>query len=158
MRNEVLKLKSNNMEKVKEKIQEQDKLKLEFKQKLNNIKVKYGIEFDIEILNTNDIDKIKFYNLKYKNLSRDMSLIYYNEHNYYGAYIYTVNKDSSMEKENYITKKNYLNKKYKLDLIIQEIKQAHEVYKSKLLELENNYKEESLNGLKLEKKSTSSNN
>ena len=44
MRNEVLKLKSNNMEKVKEKIQEQDKLKLEFKQKLNTIRINVMID------------------------------------------------------------------------------------------------------------------
>lgn len=150
-------LKSNDIEKLREKIKEQDKLKLEFKQKLNSIKQKYGIEFDIYLLNTNDIDKIKFYNLKYKNKARDVSLIYYNEHNYYGAYIYTVNKKSSRIEENYITKKNYFNKEYKLELVINEIKQANEIYKIKLNGLEEFYKESS-NNLQLEKKSTDNDN
>lgn len=150
-------MKSNDIEKLREKIKEQDKLKLEFKQKLNSIKQKYGIEFDIYLLNSNDIDKIKFYNLKYKNKARDVSLIYYNEHNYYGAYIYTVNKKSSKIEENYITRKNYFNKEYKLELVINEIKQANEIYKIKLNELEEFYKESS-NNFQLEKKSTDNDN
>ena len=51
--------------KLKAKIKKQDDLKLEFKRKLENIKQKYGIDFDIELLDNNNIDKIKFYNLKY---------------------------------------------------------------------------------------------
>ena len=148
----------NNIEKVKEKIKKQDKLKLEFKRKLSDIKQKYGIEFDIDLLNTNDIDKIKFYNLKYKNKARNVSLIYYNEHNYYGAYIYTLNKNSTMIEENYITKRNYFNKEYKLELIINEIRQANEIYKSKLNELEEIYKETDSNNLELEKKPTETDN
>lgn len=158
MKSEVLKLKSNLNETIKEKIKKQDKLKLEFKQKLNDIKVKYGIEFDLELLKNNNIDKIKFYNLKYKNKAHDMSLIYYNEHNYYGAYIYTVNKNSSMQEETYIDKRNYLNKQYKLELIINEIKQANEIYKTKLIDLENEYQNTSSNNLELEKKPTENNN
>ena len=47
------------------------------------------------------------------------------ESNYYGAYIYTVNKESTMKDESYIVKRNYLNKKYKLDMAINEIKQVN---------------------------------
>ena len=71
-----------------------------------------------------------------------MSVIYYNENNYYGAYIYTVNKESTMKDESYIVKRNYLNKKYKLDMAINEIK---------LLELENIQNELSSNDLNMEK-------
>ncbi len=137
--------------KLKEKIKKQDDLKLEFKRKLENIKQKYGIDFDIELLDNNNIDKIKFYNLKYKNKARDVSLIYYNEHNYYGAFIYKVNNNSSMKDESYLTKKNYFNKQYKLELVINEIKQANEIYKTKMLELETNTQELSSNSLELEK-------
>lgn len=137
--------------KIKEKIKKQDDLKLEFKRKLENIKQKYGIDFDIELLDTNTLDKIKFYNLKYKNKVRNVSLIYYNEYNYYGAYIYTVNNNLSMKDESYLTKKNYFNKQYKLELVINEIKQAHEIYKSKMLELETETQELSPNNLELEK-------
>lgn len=147
--------------KLKEKIKKQDNLKLEFKRSLENIKQKYGIEFDIELLDTNNIDKIKFYNLKYKNKARNVSLIYYNEYNYYGAYIYTINNNSSMKNESYLTKRNYFNKQYKLESIINEIKQANEIYKSKMLELETEIQELSSNSLELEKdmrKATENNN
>lgn len=158
MWSEVLIVKCNPIEQIKEKINKQNNLKIEFKKKLEDIKQKYGIDFDIELLDNNSVDKIKFYNLKYKNKARDMSLVYYCEFNYYGAYIYTINKDSSIEEENYITRKNYLNKEYKLDLIIEEIRQANEIYKSKLLELEENYREELTNNLELENKRKKNNN
>lgn len=148
---EVMILRSDNDKSIKEKIKKQDDLKLEFKRKLENIKVKYGVEFDITLLDNNNIDKIKFYNLEYKNKARDMSVIYYNESNYYGAYIYTVNKESTMKDESYIVKRNYLNKKYKLDMAINEIKQVNEIYRNKLLELENIQNELSSNDLNMEK-------
>lgn len=148
----------DNEKNIKEKIKKQDKLKLDFKRKLEDIKVKYGIEFDITLLNNNNIDQIKFYNLEYKNKARDMSVIYYNESNYYGAYVYTVNKESTMKDESYIVKRNYLNKKYKLDLAINEIRQANEMYRNKLLELEQSYKEISSNNLEIEKELKRPNN
>ena len=80
-----------------------------------------------------------------------MSVIYYNENNYYGAYIYTVNKESTMKDESYLVKRNYLNKKYKLDMAINEIKQVNEIYRNKLLELENIQNELSSNDLNMEK-------
>lgn len=80
-----------------------------------------------------------------------MSVIYYNESNYYGAYIYTVNKESTMKDESYIVKRNYLNKKYKLDMAINEIKQVNEIYRNELLELENIQNELSSNDLNMEK-------
>ena len=144
-------LRSDNNKSIKEKIKKQDDLKLEFKRKLENIKVKYGVEFDITLLDNNNIDKIKFYNLEYKNKAHDMSVIYYNGNNYYGAYIYTVNKESTMKDESYIVKRNYLNKKYKLDMAINEIKQVNEIYQNKLLELENIQNELSSNDLNMEK-------
>ena len=148
----------DSTEKVKEKITEQDKLKEEFKKSLIDIKQKYGVKFDVDLLNTNNIDKIRFYNLKYKNKAHNVSLIYYNEYNYYGAYIYTLNKNSSMLEENYITKRNYLNKEYKLELVINEIKQANQIYRTKLNELEKNYQESSINNLELEKKKDNTDN
>ena len=48
-------------ENIKKKIKEQDKAKLEFKRKLSNIMQDYGIDFDVDLLENNNIDKIKFY-------------------------------------------------------------------------------------------------
>ena len=71
-------LKSDNKEDIKKKIQEQDKAKLEFKRKLTDIMQRYGLDFDVDLLDDNSIDKIKFYNLKYKNIARDVTLVYDN--------------------------------------------------------------------------------
>ena len=63
-----------------------------------------------------------------------------------------------MLEENYITKRNYFNKEYKLELVINEIKQANQIYRTKLNELEKNYQESSINNLELEKKKDNTDN
>lgn len=141
----------NNLENIKEKIKEQDKAKLEFKRKLSDIMQKYGINFDIDLLDDNSIDKIKFYNLEYKDIARDVSLVYDNKNEYYGAYIYTINENKTMDDETYIIKRNYLNKKYKLNLIINEIRQQNELYIQELNDIESKYNSLSKNDTGLEK-------
>ena len=54
-------LKSDNKENIKKKIAEKDKAKLEFKRKLTDIMQRYGLDFDVDLLDDNSIDKIKFY-------------------------------------------------------------------------------------------------
>lgn len=141
----------NNLENIKEKIKEQDKAKLEFKRKLSDIMQKYGINFDVDLLDDNSIDKIKFYNLEYKDIARDVSLVYDNKNEYYGAYIYTINENKTMDDETYIIKRNYLNKKYKLNLIINEIRQQNELYIQELNDIECKYDSLSKNDTGLEK-------
>lgn len=141
----------NNLENIKEKIKEQDKAKLEFKRKLSDIMQKYGVNFDVDLLDDNSIDKIKFYNLEYKDIARDVSLVYDNKNEYYGAYIYTINENKTMDDETYIIKRNYLNKKYKLSLIINEIRQQNELYIQELNDIESKYDSLSKNDTGLEK-------
>lgn len=141
----------NNLENTKEKIKEQDKAKLEFKRKLSDIMQKYGVNFDVDLLDDNSIDKIKFYNLEYKDIARDVSLVYDNKNEYYGAYIYTINENKTMDDETYIIKRNYLNKKYKLNLIINEIRQQNELYIQELNDIESKYDSLSKNDTGLEK-------
>lgn len=141
----------NNLENIKEKIKEQDKAKLEFKRKLSDIMQKYGVNFDVDLLDDNSIDKIKFYNLEYKDIARDVSLVYDNKNEYYGAYIYTINENKTMGDETYIIKRNYLNKKYKLNLIINEIRQQNELYIQELNDIECKYDSLSKNDTGLEK-------
>lgn len=138
-------------ENIKKKIKEQDKAKLEFKRKLSNIMQDYGIDFDVDLLENNNIDKIKFYNLKYKNIARDVSIVFDNENNYYGAYIYIINKNKTMTNEDYNTKKNYFNKNYKLDLVITEIRQANNLYKEELRKIDTKYEELNKQDIELEK-------
>ena len=141
----------NNLENIKEKIKEQDKAKLEFKRKLSDIIQKYGVNFDVDLFDDNSIDKIKFYNLEYKDIARDISLVYDNKNEYYGAYIYTINENKTMDDETYIIKRNYLNKKYKLNLIINEIRQQNELYIQELNDIESKYDSLSKNDTGLEK-------
>lgn len=138
-------------ENIKKKIKEQDKAKLEFKRKLSNIMQDYGIDFDVDLLENNNIDKIKFYNLKYKNIARDVSIVFDNENSYYGAYIYTINKNKTMTNKDYNTKKNYFNKNYKLDLVITEIRQANNLYKEELKKIDTKYEELNKQDIELEK-------
>ena len=136
-----MKLKSaeNDIDNVKNKIKEKDKAKLNFKRKLTDIMQKYGVDFDVDLLDDESIDKIKFSNLQYKNIARDVSVVYDNKNDYYGAYIYTINENKTMDDENYIIKRNYLNKTYKLSLIINEVRQVNELYRQELNDIENKY-------------------
>ena len=112
---------------------------------------KYGIDFDVDLLDDESIDKIKFSNLQYKNIARDVSVVYDNKNDYYGAYIYTINENKTMDDENYIIKRNYLNKTYKLSLIINEVRQVNELYRQELNDIENKYDLSSKNDISLEK-------
>lgn len=148
-----MKLKSaeNDIDNVKNKIKEKDKTKLNFKRKLTDIMQKYGVDFDVDLLDDESIDKIKFSNLQYKNIARDVSVVYDNKNDYYGAYIYTINENKTMDDENYIIKRNYLNKTYKLSLIINEVRQVNELYRQELNDIENKYDLSSKNDISLEK-------
>jgi len=150
-----MKLKSaeNDIDNVKNKIKEKDKdkAKLNFKRKLTDIMQKYGVDFDVDLLDDESIDKIKFSNLQYKNIARDVSVVYDNKNDYYGAYIYTINENKTMADENYIIKRNYLNKTYKLSLIINEVRQVNELYRQELNDIENKYDLSSKNDISLEK-------
>ena len=47
----------NSEELIKKKIADKDKAKLKYKQKLNSIKQHYGIEFDVEHLKNNEVER-----------------------------------------------------------------------------------------------------
>ena len=66
----------NNEELIKKKIADKDTAKLKYKQKLNSIKQHYGIEFDVEHLKNNEVENIRFVNLKYKMGYNDLIGLY----------------------------------------------------------------------------------
>ena len=47
-----------NEEIIKKKIADKDKIKLKYKQRLNLIKQHYGVEFDVEHLNNNEVETL----------------------------------------------------------------------------------------------------
>lgn len=69
----------NNEELTKKIIAEKDKITLRYKQKLNDIKQHYGVEFDVEHLKDSSIKNITFVNLKYKNTFSNLSVVYNGE-------------------------------------------------------------------------------
>ena len=128
-------------EKLKKKIIEKDKAKLNYKQKLELIKQHYGVEFDVYYFNNENIDKIKFSNLEFKTSAKNVSLVYDNKIGKFNYIFYDY--DSEQAIRNYDEKKiiNGLNREKKLKLVIAEVKRLNEEYKKELLEIEEKYKE-----------------
>ena len=89
----------NSEELIKKKIADKDKIKLKYKQRLNLIKQHYGVEFDVEHLNNNEVENIRFINLKYKTGFNNVCVNYnpsnkkVNKNIIYSAYNYTHFRD-----------------------------------------------------------------
>ena len=80
---------------VKKKIKEKDKARKKYLEKLELLKQKYGVRFIVNEFNNNNIDNIKFYNMRYKKGIKNVSLIYdakINKFNYI-SYDYDIEKD-----------------------------------------------------------------
>ena len=119
---------NNNDEMIKSMIAEKDKVKLKYKQKLNNIKQHYGIEFDIDNVNVSSIKNIRFRNLSYKNSLHDITLDYNNITKSFTHILYHYS-DSRIVRTNDPKKMlSSLEKEYKLQVIIAEINHANEEY------------------------------
>ena len=63
---------------IKEKNPKQDKIKEEYSEKIKLLKDLYSIEFEIDYLKNNVIDKIKFLNINYRDLANNVKIIYDN--------------------------------------------------------------------------------
>lgn len=62
----------------KDKNPKQDKIKEEYSEKIKLLKDLYGIEFEIDYLKNNVIDKIKFLNINYRDLANNVKIVYDN--------------------------------------------------------------------------------
>ncbi len=126
---------------IKKKIAEKDREKLKYKQKLELVKQHYGVEFDIYYSKEDNIDKIKFSNLEFKNSAKNISIVYDNKIGKFNYIFYDY--DSEQAIRNYDEKKimNGLNREKKLKLVVAEIKRLNEEYKKELLEIDEKYKE-----------------
>lgn len=130
---------SNKEEKIKILIAAKNKIKLKYKQQLNDIKQHYGIEFDIEHFSNENLKSVVFYNLKYKNQFNNLSITYnYSTKNI--DYISYEFSDSRMVKNaNHRQILFYLDKEYKIKLLITEINHANEKYKKEIEEMNNKF-------------------
>ncbi|MGN0973923.1 MAG: hypothetical protein ACI4OT_04205 [Bacilli bacterium] len=126
---------------IKKKIAEKDRAKLKYKQKLELVKQHYGVEFDVYYSKEDNIDKIKFSNLEFKNSAKNISIVYDNKIGKFNYIFYDY--DSEQAIRNYDEKKimNGLNREKKLKLVVAEIKRLNEEYKKELLEIDEKYKE-----------------
>ena len=148
-------MEQNYNEILKKKVIEKDKAKLKYKQKLELVKQHYGIEFDVYYFKNENIDKIKFSNLEFKTLAKNVSIIYDNRIGKFNYIFYDYDNDQVMR--NYDAKKiiSGLDCEKKLKLVISEIKRLDEEYKKEIIKIDWEYKNNSpeiSNELELRKK------
>lgn len=128
----------NNEEDLTKKIiEEKDKLSLNYKQKLNEIKQHYGIEFDVEHLKNSSIKNITFVNLKYKNTFNNLSIIYNGETKSFDYMNYEFSEARNIRSVNHKKMIPILEKEYKLKLLVAEIERANSEYLRNLKDIDN---------------------
>ena len=136
-------MKESKMDKelTKKKINEKNKAKKNYLEKLELLKQSYSVEFKIENFKNNDINKIKFYNMNYQKSIKNVSIIYDNK---IGKYNY-LSYDYDMEK--YVkTIPNFkviedINKDKKLDLVVNEILRINKEYQLEIQDIDRRYNE-----------------
>lgn len=127
---------NNNEEFIKMVIAEKDKIKLKYKQKLNNIKQHYGVEFDVEHSKSENVNSINFVNLKYRNSFDNVSVVYDNTTRKFN-YIDYEYVDSRMVKGlNHKKLLPSLEKEYKLRLIVAEVERVNNDYIREINEID----------------------
>ena len=142
-------------ENIQEKVNEKDKAKLKYKQRLELIKQHYGVEFDVYYFNDENIDKIKFSNLEFKTFAKNITMIYDNKIGKFNYIFYDYENEQSIK--NYNEKKiiSALNREKKLNLVVAEVKRLNEEYQKELQEIDekfNEKKEEIVTELEYRKK------
>ena len=144
----------NSEELIKKKIADKDKIKLKYKQRLNLIKQHYGVEFDVEHLNNNEVENIRFINLKYKTGFNNVC-VNYNPSNKKVNYVDYEFADTRIVKNTKHKKLvSDLEKDYKLNLVVGEIERANNEYIRELNEIDNYYLEmetKNINNIVLDK-------
>ena len=117
--------------------EEKEKITLKYKQKLNNIKQHYGVEFEVETFTNYDVKNIIFVNLKYKNLFTNVSVIYNGKTGKFDYIDYDFLETRSVKNLNHKRLISNLEKEYKLNLIVAEIYRLNENYVKELSEINN---------------------
>lgn len=149
---------NNNDEALKRKIRDKDNETKKYKEKLELIKQHYGIQFDIDYFENKDINKIKFYDLEYKNSIKNISVIYDAKLGRFNFFQYEYDNESVTKNMDDKKILNSLNKEKKLKLIIAEIDRLNNEYQFNLKKIEEKYQEKSTeqtnenNNLELRKK------
>lgn len=141
----------NNEELTKRIIVEKDKITLRYKQKLNDIKQHYGVEFDVEHLKDSSIKNITFVNLKYKNTFNNLSIVYNGETRNFDYMNYEFTEARNVKNVNHKKMLPILDKEYKLKLLVSEIERANSEYVRDLNDIDATLKNAPNNSSKHEK-------
>lgn len=136
---------------LKENIAEKDNIKLKYKQKLNDIKQYYGIEFDVDHCQNEKIKCIKFVNLKYKNGFDNLSIIYNGITKKIDYIDYDFTDLRLIKNLNHKKFASNLEKDFKLKLVVAEIDKANNEYRKKLNEIDF-YSQNSMNNISIDNK------
>lgn len=131
----------DNEELTKMIVQEKDKIELQYKQKINNIKKYYGVEFDVSHFKNGSIKDIRFANLKYRKNYNKISIIYDYKTDRVGLITYEFSDSNEVRKANHKLLLKDLDKEYKLHLIISEVRKVNREYVEEINELENTLRE-----------------
>ena len=128
-----------NDEIIENKISEKNNAKKKYLTKLELVKQHYGVEFKVENFENNEIDKIKFYNMNYKNSIRNVSIIYDGKSSTFNyiAYDYDLENDLKRLRNNKILED--LKKEKKLKLVVEEVKRINREYQLELENIDNKY-------------------
>ena len=123
-------------EKAKQKINEKDKARKKYLEELELLKQSFGVEFLVSEFKNNDIDKIKFYNLKYKNSVKNVVIIYDRKLKKFNYLSYEYDLDKDIKGLTNFKIIDDINSQYKLKILVDEIEKVNGNYKLKLLEIE----------------------
>ena len=140
----------NKKELIKEKIKEQDKAKLKYKQKIELVKQHYGIEFDVEHFKDENIETIKFVNLEYKNVLRNIVVIYDNSLQKFNYVSYDYDNESTLKNLNNKKILTGVSKEDKLKLVVGEMRRLNEEYQNELKIINDKYSSMLNNNIKSE--------
>lgn len=133
--------KKDNEELIKKKIAEKDNAKIEYDQKIGDIKVTRGVNFSVDYLKNENINTIVFTNLKYKNEAKNVSVFYNGERKLFNAITYEPmnnGKEIGNDEKGLFEK---IKKEYKLKQVVDEIEKANNKYQNDLIEIDKKYQE-----------------
>ena len=134
-------MEEKNIKNIKKKISKKDQIRKNYLEELELLKQYYGVEFDIDSLENEAINKIKFYKFDYKKSIKNVVLIYDNKTSNFNYISYEY--DSEKDIKNLTNHKiiEDLNSQKKLEIIVNEINKINAEYRLKLQNLDNKINE-----------------
>lgn len=127
------------IEETKEKLIEKSKENKIYNDNLIEIKKHYGIDFELNYLEDEQIKTIRFSNLKYKNIFTNATLTYDNSTNKFNNIMYEFTNEKLINDLNHREMISDLSKQYKLDIVVKEINKINFIYRDKLEQIESKY-------------------